>query len=39
MLLKERTKECVHIIEHFLRSKLPPITYAPMRRASVSDDG
>jgi pimeloyl-ACP methyl ester carboxylesterase len=33
MLLKERTKECVHLIDYFLRSKLPPVTYAPMRRA------
>jgi pimeloyl-ACP methyl ester carboxylesterase len=32
MVLKERTKESVHIIEHFLRSKVPPVTLAPMRR-------
>jgi len=37
MLLKERTKECVHIIDHFLGSKLPPVTYAPLRRAGISD--
>ncbi len=35
MLLKERTKESVRIIDHFLRSKLPPVTYAPMRRANA----
>jgi pimeloyl-ACP methyl ester carboxylesterase len=32
MLLKERTRECVRIIEHFLGSKWPPVTFAPMRR-------
>jgi pimeloyl-ACP methyl ester carboxylesterase len=32
MLLKERTKESVRIIEHFLGSKWPPVTYAPLRR-------
>jgi pimeloyl-ACP methyl ester carboxylesterase len=32
MLLKERTKESVRIIEHFLRSKVPPVTFAPLRR-------
>jgi pimeloyl-ACP methyl ester carboxylesterase len=32
MLLKERTKESVRIIEHFLTSKLPPVTFAPIRR-------
>jgi pimeloyl-ACP methyl ester carboxylesterase len=37
MLLKERTKECVRIIDHFLGSKLPPVTLAPMRRPSVSN--
>jgi len=35
MLLKERTKESVRIIDHFLRSKLPPVTFAPMRRPSI----
>jgi pimeloyl-ACP methyl ester carboxylesterase len=32
MLLKERTKECVRIIDHFLSTKFPPVTYAPLRR-------
>lgn len=32
MLLKERTKESVRIIEHFLGAKLPPVTFAPFRR-------
>jgi len=32
MLLKERTKECVRIIDHFFSTKLTPVTYAPMRR-------
>jgi pimeloyl-ACP methyl ester carboxylesterase len=32
MLLKERTKESVRIIDHFLVSKLPPVTFAPLRR-------
>jgi len=35
MLLKERTKECVRIIDHFLSAKLPPATFAPMRRPST----
>jgi pimeloyl-ACP methyl ester carboxylesterase len=35
MLLKERTKESVRIIDHFLRSKLPPVTFVPMRRPSI----
>jgi pimeloyl-ACP methyl ester carboxylesterase len=35
MLLKERTKECVRIMEHFLSAKLPPVTFAPMRRPST----
>jgi hypothetical protein len=35
MLLKERTKESVRVIDHFLRSKLPPVTFAPMRRPTV----
>jgi pimeloyl-ACP methyl ester carboxylesterase len=35
MLLKERTKDSVHLIDYFLRSKLPPVTYAPMRRAHL----
>jgi pimeloyl-ACP methyl ester carboxylesterase len=35
MLLKERTKESVRVIDHFLASKLPPVTFAPMRRAGV----
>jgi hypothetical protein len=36
--LKERTKESVRIIDHFLRSRLPPVTYAPMRRRAVVED-
>jgi pimeloyl-ACP methyl ester carboxylesterase len=32
MLLKERTKESVRIIDHFLRAKYPPVTFAPLRR-------
>ena len=32
MLLKERTRECVRIIDHFLKSKVPPVTFAPLRR-------
>ena len=35
MLLKERTKECVRIIDHFFSAKLPPVTFAPMRRPST----
>jgi pimeloyl-ACP methyl ester carboxylesterase len=35
MLLKERTKECVRIMDHFLSAKLPPVTLAPMRRPST----
>jgi len=35
MLLKERTKESVRIIDHFLRSPLPPETLVPLRRSSV----
>ncbi len=34
MLLKERTKECVRVMDHFLSAKLPPVTFAPMRRPS-----
>jgi hypothetical protein len=34
MLLKERTKDSVRIIDHFLRSKWPPLTFAPMRRGN-----
>jgi pimeloyl-ACP methyl ester carboxylesterase len=37
MLLKERTKESVRIIEHFLSSPWPPVTYAPMRRAGAKE--
>jgi pimeloyl-ACP methyl ester carboxylesterase len=32
-VLKERTKDCVHFIERFLRQKLPVVTYSPLRRA------
>jgi pimeloyl-ACP methyl ester carboxylesterase len=38
MLLKERTKESVHTIDHFLRSPVPPVTFAPMRRPRAADD-
>jgi pimeloyl-ACP methyl ester carboxylesterase len=39
MLLKERTKESVRIIDHFLSSTFPPVTLAPMRRSgTVIDD-
>jgi pimeloyl-ACP methyl ester carboxylesterase len=31
-LLKERTRECVGIIRHFLSMKLPPVTTMPIRR-------
>jgi pimeloyl-ACP methyl ester carboxylesterase len=31
-LLKERTKESVGIISHFLATKLPPVTFMPIRR-------
>jgi pimeloyl-ACP methyl ester carboxylesterase len=34
MLLKERTRESVRIIDHFLVAKTPPVTFAPLRRAS-----
>ena len=34
MLLKERTKESVRIIDHFLGSTSPPVTFAPLRRPS-----
>ncbi len=39
MLLKERTKESVRIIDHFLASKLPPVTFAPLRRPSIEGRG
>jgi pimeloyl-ACP methyl ester carboxylesterase len=32
MLLKERTKESLRIITHFLSSDLPPVTFMPIRR-------
>jgi hypothetical protein len=32
MLLKERTKESLRIVLHFLASDLPPVTYMPIRR-------
>ena len=38
MLLKERTKESVRVIDHFLRSTLPPVTFAPMRRPATNID-
>lgn len=34
-VLKERTKECVHLIERFLRQKLPVVTYSPIRRTTA----
>jgi pimeloyl-ACP methyl ester carboxylesterase len=36
-VLKERTKDCVHFIERFLRQKLPVVTYSPIRRASKGE--
>ncbi len=36
-VLKERTKDCVRIIERFLRQKLPPQTYSPIRRAGAGE--
>jgi pimeloyl-ACP methyl ester carboxylesterase len=39
MVLKERPKESVRIIDHFLRSQLPPATFAPVRRARTVIDG
>jgi hypothetical protein len=33
--LKERTKESVRIITHFLSSDLPPVTSMPIRRLNV----
>ena len=39
MLLKERTKESVRVIDHFLTSKLPPATFAPIRRPSIEERG
>jgi len=38
MLLKERTKESVRIIEHFLTAPWPPVTYAPIRRVNPESD-
>jgi pimeloyl-ACP methyl ester carboxylesterase len=38
MLLKERTKESVRIIDHFLTTTLPPVTFAPLRRANDAND-
>jgi hypothetical protein len=35
MLLKERTKESLRIIRHFLTSDLPPVTYMPIRRLDL----
>jgi pimeloyl-ACP methyl ester carboxylesterase len=35
MVLKERTRESVRLIEHFLNSKLPPVTLAPLRRSGT----
>ncbi len=34
-LLKERTKESVGIILHFLAMKVPPVTFMPIRRLST----
>ena len=36
-VLKERTKECVHIVTRFLRQKRPVVTYSPIRRALVGE--
>ncbi len=38
-VLKERTKESVRIIRHFLDSRLPPVTLYPVRRASAKPEG
>jgi pimeloyl-ACP methyl ester carboxylesterase len=38
MLLKERTRESVRIIEHFLGEKSPPVTFAPLRRPRAAVD-
>ncbi len=38
MLLKERTKDSVRIIEHFLSEKSPPVTFAPLRRPRAIAD-
>jgi pimeloyl-ACP methyl ester carboxylesterase len=35
MLLKERTKESLRIILHFLTADLPPVTYMPIRRLDL----
>jgi pimeloyl-ACP methyl ester carboxylesterase len=37
-VLKERTRESVRIIRHFLESELPVTTYMPVRRAPVLAD-
>jgi pimeloyl-ACP methyl ester carboxylesterase len=37
-LLKERTKESVRIIEHFLGAALPPVTSMPIRRIPTDVD-
>ena len=37
-VLKERTKESVRIIRHFLRMKLPPETRMPIRRRTADAD-
>ncbi len=36
-VLKERTKDCVRIIQRFLRQKLPVHTLSPIRRAPVGE--
>jgi len=36
-VLKEQTKECVRIIQRFLRQKLPVVTYSPLRRAPAGE--
>ena len=38
-LLKERPKECAGLIRRYLRSKLPPVTYQPVRRAAAHQPG
>jgi hypothetical protein len=36
-VLKERTRESVRILRHFLVSEIPVTTYMPLRRALAGD--
>lgn len=38
-VLKERTKECIRLIRHFLQSDLPVETFMPVRRATSEMPG